>query len=84
MNYVTVDDLDFMELVKNKFENNPRLETYRDDEYQKIALRIGENRDSILIFHYLYESPLFMGVLKKCPKLILEGENNECGKTSGN
>lgn len=77
MNYILSSDLEFLELAKRKFSEKPRLDTYRDDKYNLIALRTGPDRDSILIFEYGRKLPLFMSVLEKGQKLIVKGDDNE-------
>ncbi|QJT71671.1 hypothetical protein [Psychrobacillus phage Spoks] len=74
------EDLDFLEESKDAFNNNLRLEPYRNDKETHIALRYGLDRDCIKICK-LGESVLFANnVMNKAPQLVVmkndEGSEN--------
>lgn len=63
------EDLDFLEEAKKGFNNDPRLETYRNREDTHIALRYGVDRDCINIYK-LGEEVLFANnIMNKGPSL---------------
>ena len=48
---ITNQHLNFVEKAKEAFQNNPLLETYRDHpQNEMIALRMGVDRDCVLVF----------------------------------
>lgn len=50
MSDITKGHLAFMEEAKEEFERNPFQETYRDELGSYIALRIGMDRDCIMVY----------------------------------
>lgn len=49
MTQITTEHLDFMREARRTFNNDPRLETHRNDDDTLIALRMGPDRDCIEI-----------------------------------
>lgn len=50
MSHITKEHLAFMKEAKKSFENNPFQETYRDEHDNYIALRMGMDRDCIMVY----------------------------------
>lgn len=50
MTQISKEHLRFVEQAKIAFEGNPIQETYRNDEESLIALRMGEDRDCIMVY----------------------------------
>lgn len=67
-------DLDFLEEAKRVFKENPRMETYRNDDETHIALRYGMYRDGVLIFKLNEKVGHFAEVMDRVPELILKEE----------
>ncbi|MBU8770289.1 hypothetical protein [Cytobacillus oceanisediminis] len=67
-------DLDFLNEAKQIFQENPRMETYRNDEETHIALRYGMDRDGIVIYKLDGKVGHFAEVMDKAPNLILKEE----------
>lgn len=65
-----------MEEAKKAFEENARLETYRDEFDTLIALRYGMDRDCIQVYKLCEEIGFFANIMKKAPELYV-GENHE-------
>lgn len=65
-----------MEAAKKEFENNLRLETYRNESNTLIALRYGMDRDCIQIFELGDKVGFFANIMKIAPKLYV-GDLNE-------
>lgn len=65
------EHLDFMEEAKVAFEENARLETYRNAEGTFIALRYGVDRDCIKIYELGGEIGFFANIMNKAPSLIV-------------
>lgn len=42
--------LDFVQEAKEAFETNEKLETYRNEDDSLIALRMGKDRDCVLVY----------------------------------
>jgi hypothetical protein len=66
------EDLDFLEEAKNAFQENSRLETYRDKGDIRIALRYGPDRDCINIFKLDGQVLFAHNIMDKTPQLVLE------------
>jgi hypothetical protein len=47
---ITPNHLEFLELAKNAFQENSIWETYRNPHYPYIALRMGMDRDCVLVY----------------------------------
>jgi hypothetical protein len=63
--------------MKNKmkaFEENERIETYRDTDDQFIALRYGPDRDCLMVFELGEEVAFLHNIMSKARKLILIDE----------
>ncbi|KQL37155.1 hypothetical protein [Psychrobacillus sp. FJAT-21963] len=63
------EDLDFLEEAKQAFNNNSRLETYRNKGNTYIALRYGMDRDCILIYKLGDEVMFAHNIMNKAPEL---------------
>ena len=72
MNQITRQHLNFLQEAGLAFEENQRLETYRDKENQFIALRYGLDRDCIWIYELGDDVGFFANIMAKAPQLILE------------
>lgn len=70
------DDLDFLEEAKDAFNNNFRLETYRNTEDTHIALRYGLDRDCIQIYKLGEEVMFANNIMNKAPQLVVDGEKS--------
>lgn len=70
------EHLEFMEEAKKAFEENERLETYRNENEVLIALRYGMDRDCIQVYELGEEIGFFANIMKKAPKLYV-GDSNE-------
>ncbi|TPE67999.1 hypothetical protein [Halalkalibacterium halodurans] len=64
---ITKAHLDFLEEARKAFQECPRLETYRDDSSQYIALRRGEDRDCIEVLELQNEVALFVQQVDPTP-----------------
>lgn len=76
MTQIYREHIDFMEEAKQAFENNERLETYRNDNDTLIALRHGMDRDCIQIYKLGEEVGFFANIMLKAPELYV-GEPHE-------
>lgn len=76
MTMIYREHLDFMEEAKQAFENNQRLDTYRNDGDTLIALRYGMDRDCIRIYKLGEEIGFFANIMSKAPELYV-GEQHE-------
>lgn len=65
------EDLDFLEEAKKSFQKNARLETYRDKENERIALRYGPDRDCIKVFKLEREILFAHNIMGKVPELVV-------------
>lgn len=74
---ITKKHLAFLEEAKAAFEENVRLETYRNKDEEFIALRYGADRDCIQIFELGEEVGFFVQMMDKAPDLILSTESND-------
>lgn len=50
MTQINNEHLKFLEEAKQAFINDPILETYRNEDDEYIALRVGLGRDCLLVF----------------------------------
>lgn len=50
MSQITKEHIDFMEEARRNFLVYPRLDTHRNDDDTLIALRVGMERDCIMIY----------------------------------
>lgn len=73
---ITREHLNFMEEAKTAFEENYRLETYRNENDTLIALRYGMDRDCIQIYKLDGEVGFFANIMNKAPHLYI-GDSNE-------
>jgi hypothetical protein len=68
-------DLDFLNEAKKAFQENPRMETYRNEDETHIALRYGMDRDGIVIYKLEEKVGHFAEVMDKAPDLVLKEES---------
>lgn len=73
MTQIYREHLDFMEEAKKAFEENLRLETYRNEEETLIALRYGIDRDCIQIYKLGEEVGFFANMMSVAPELRVGG-----------
>ena len=69
--------LNFLEESKKAFSENPRYETYRNDNDTLIALRYGVDRDCIQIFELGEEVGFFAQQIGLSPKLMVEDSSED-------
>lgn len=72
--HVNQNEFDFFEEAKKAFENDARLETYRNANEDLIALRCGPDRDCINIYQLGSEVLFGHNVMKKSPELVVKEE----------
>lgn len=65
-----------MEEAKKAFDENYRLETYRNESDTLIALRYGMDRDCIKIYELGEEVGFFANIMNIAPPLHV-GDSNE-------
>lgn len=66
---ITKNILDFVNEAKENFEQNPMLETYKNkSKYDLIALRMGEDRDCVLVYELADGIANFVQQIDPCPK----------------
>ncbi len=67
--------LEFLEEAKAAFNENSRLETYRNENDSMIALRYGPKRDCIWIYELGSEVAFFHNVANPTTELVIKNEN---------
>ncbi|MFD1335774.1 hypothetical protein ACFQ4N_09460 [Oceanobacillus iheyensis] len=50
MTQISKEHLEFVEEAKKEFNSNPLLETYRNGDDSLIALRMGKDRDCVMVY----------------------------------
>lgn len=66
------EHLDFMEEARKAFDENSRLETYRNEDETLIALRYGMDRDCMQIYKLGDEVGFFANMMSVAPRLYTE------------
>lgn len=74
MGQITKDHLDFLHEAKVEFELNPFRETIRNEDDTLIALRMGEDRDCVMIFRLDGYVANFVQQINPVPLEIVEDD----------
>ena len=74
MTHITTEHLNFLQEARNEFELNTFRETHRNKEETLIALRIGEDRDCIMIFKIDEYVANFVQQISPVPLEIIDDE----------